>query len=239
MKKSMESFEMKQDHSCMFNHELLAAYVTRNVTAAERVQVERHLAECPICRAEVKILEQTWLSLDVWKEETENLRPRLNDLRIRLKEVQPKPSLGDMIRRRFETITAPLRLLPASPVWAVIITGFVAYAGWQYQGGAATSPVSDQPSVAVNPDIKTNGGQLAVDAQAPAPNNLVTAWDSLVKNSNEQSESDFLIRMATDGVNFNHLVNFPSKDVFSTYQNPAPIRPASMRMMRGEFVRLE
>ncbi|MBN2329297.1 MAG: zf-HC2 domain-containing protein [Candidatus Omnitrophica bacterium] len=232
---------MKQDHSCMFNHELLAAYVTRNVTAAERVQVERHLAECPLCRAEVKILEQTWLSLDAWKEDVENARPRLNDLRIRLKAVKQKPTLRDIVRRRLETMAAPFRLLPASPALAVIITGFVAYAGWQFRGDAAPSSITDQPSVAANSEGAMASDQVVVETQAPSPepNNLVTAWDSLVQNSNERSESDFLIRMATDGVNFNRLVNYPSKDVFPTYHDPAQIHPASMRMMRGEFVRLE
>ena len=48
---------------CPFNHEKLAAYASGNIDPKDRSTVERHLAQCSICRKEVQILEQTWWRL--------------------------------------------------------------------------------------------------------------------------------------------------------------------------------
>ena len=69
---------------CPFNHEKLAAYASGNIDPKDRVTVERHLAQCAICRKEVRILEQTWWTLDTWSFETETIQPRLDDLKRRI-----------------------------------------------------------------------------------------------------------------------------------------------------------
>ncbi len=237
---------MNPSHACMFNHELLVSYVTHSVTPGERVTVERHLAHCSICRQEIKELEQTWLALDSWNEEVESVQPRLNDFRLRLNRVRQKPSLREIIQHQIDSFLAPFRWIPTSPVLAVIITGLFAYAGWQTQWGnqpAESNPI--QPTFVSNPSrsvpLSANPSNMEIAEQTTSlheTNNQVYEWNSLVQNTNRSDKSDGIIRMATDGLVYERLANFPSKDVLSNFMTPS-LRPASMTMVSGQSVRLE
>lgn len=238
---------MKRNHSCLFNHELLVAYVTRNVEPGERVEVERHLAHCAECRHEVKELEQTWLALDAWSENAETARPRINDLRLRLKAAQPKPSMREVFWKKMEIFSLPWRLVPASPVLAVIVTGVFAYAGWQTQWG--TAPASDpvKPSMAANSQEKPAIPVAYVPAftmkkrdSITEPDNQVNRWDTLVQNTNlRYRPNNVLIRMATDGLDYVHYTGSASRDVLPTYPDSNLVHSVSMKTLNGELVRLE
>ena len=86
---------MKKTPLCMFNLELLVAYSTGNVDSKERSIVEQHLAQCPHCRKEIRLLEESWWALDVWNEEPPSFEPRhgLEDphRRIAASEAQQPP----------------------------------------------------------------------------------------------------------------------------------------------------
>lgn len=238
---------MKQSHSCLFNHELLVDYVTRSITPGERVTVEQHLAQCAGCRKEVKDLEETWLALDAWNENKETIQPRLNDFRLRLDAVRRKPTFRERIWNQWEIIMTPMRLIPASPVLAMILTGFFAYVGWQTQWGTAPEGTTIQPSLAAhsvsnNVTVTSSARTILTPSSNELGNGQIGHWNSLVQNSNNpsKSQSNFLIRMATDGLDYVHYTNYPSKDILTNFNpNPYPIRPVSMQTMRGELVRLE
>lgn len=237
---------MKQTHFCMFNHELLVMYVAHNVASSERVEVERHLAQCAECRREIKELEQSWLALDIWNEDVESARPRINDLRLRLKAAQSKPSLREMLRKRMEIFSIPWRLVPASPVLAVIITGIFVFIGLETEWDSVSTPTPIQPSFASNtnnapvPEKPIPKPALAEAPKPAQPINQIKRWNSLVQNSNLRSRgSSMLIRMATDGLDYVHFTNFPSKDSLSGSNNTNLLHPVSMRVVSGETVRLE
>lgn len=75
-------------HQCPFNHEKLVGYASGNLDPKDRVVVERHLAQCPVCRQEVRILEQTWWTLDVWEFEADYGQPKLGDFKRRVAETK-------------------------------------------------------------------------------------------------------------------------------------------------------
>jgi len=47
--------------------ELLVAYSSRGVDAAETVSLEKHLADCPACREFVSSQRAVWQALDLWE----------------------------------------------------------------------------------------------------------------------------------------------------------------------------
>jgi len=46
----------------------LDAYVADMLDPNERVELERHLADCPACRRAVEASRQTWSDLDAWQD---------------------------------------------------------------------------------------------------------------------------------------------------------------------------
>ena len=236
---------MKHNHSCMFNHELLASYAARSISPAERVKVEQHLSECDDCRREIKELENVWLALDSWQENVETAKPRLNDFRLRLDAVRKKPSLRETLRSKWDTLAAPFRMMPATPVLATIVAGLFVYVGVHTQWGGQSAAPTVSPSLASTQPTPKSIGQETLVAAMPSVQepyvNQINNWDSLVQNTSMDltRRSNVFIRMATDGLDYGRYANFPNKEILSNYATVKPLRPASMQVMKGELVRLE
>ncbi len=232
---------MKNSNLCMFNQELLNSYASHSVSAGERVMVEQHLSQCALCRRELAQMEKTWLALDAWQEDVQSAAPRLNDLRLRLNAVRTKPTLIEKLRNTLGACMAPVRMMPVTPALAVVVTGLLAYAGmFNSTDGTSNSSTQTMP-VATTPLVNPNSQTALTGLQNELNSTLtqVREWDSLISKNN----SNVLIRMATDGLNYARTVNFgfssPSNDIFANYQPISNINPTTARMMTGERIRLE
>ncbi len=232
---------MKNNNLCMFNQELLNSYASHSVSASERVMVEQHLSQCALCRREVSRMEQTWLALDVWQEDVESAAPRLNDLRLRLNAVRTKPTLIEKLRNALEACIAPVRMMPVTPALAVIVTGLLAYAGMYNNSTNGNSTLTQPMTVSTTPSVNyaAPASHIGIENEPVASLTQVRDWDALTMKRN----SNVLIRMATDGLNYARTVNFgfssPSNDIFANYQPINNINPTTARMMTGERIRLE
>jgi len=231
---------MKNSNLCMFNQELLNSYASHSVSASERIMVEQHLSQCALCRREVARMEKTWLALDVWKEDVESAAPRLNDLRLRLNAVRTKPTLIEKLRNALGACLAPVRMMPVTPALAVVVTGLLAYAGmFNSTDGTSNTSTRTMP-VATMPAVQNNQAAVGgLQNEISSSLTQVRDWDALAMRKN----SNVLIRMATDGLNYARTVNFgfsmPSNDVFANYQPINNITPTTARIMTGERIRLE
>lgn len=110
---------------CPFNHELLAAYASGNADNRERVIVEQHLAQCPLCRAEVVELEKTWWVLNTWTDEVNTLTPPLNDLRRRLAALPPQRSPWYQFWLDLPTLFTPHRWVPVTVLSGLLLAVFL------------------------------------------------------------------------------------------------------------------
>ena len=52
---------------CKKVNEKLSAFIDNELKEGERVKIKQHLADCPFCMQEAKLLAQTWCALDVWE----------------------------------------------------------------------------------------------------------------------------------------------------------------------------
>jgi anti-sigma factor RsiW len=129
--------------------ELIVSYLYDELTGTERQQLERHLADCETCRAEVAGLRGTRTLLSGW--------------------APPEPDLGFEVVRRPTVVGSPRRLR-VSPAWglaaaAVLVLavasalanvevqmgdgGFVVRTGWNRPAAAPAAAVPDPAPVSV------------------------------------------------------------------------------------------
>ena len=83
---------------CKKVKEKLSAFMDNELKDNERLKIDQHLADCPFCLQEAKLLAQTWSALEVWEkmEVPHNFETRFWQ-RVRERE-EKKLSIQKLIR---------------------------------------------------------------------------------------------------------------------------------------------
>lgn len=83
---------------CKKVKEKLSAFIDNELKESNRVKIEQHLADCPFCMQEAKLLAQAWNALEVWDkmEVPDNFEIRFWQ-RVRKRE-EKKLSIQKLIR---------------------------------------------------------------------------------------------------------------------------------------------
>lgn len=53
---------------CKRVKENLSAFIDNELEGKKRLEIEEHLADCPVCNQEAKLLTQAWNALEVWEK---------------------------------------------------------------------------------------------------------------------------------------------------------------------------
>ncbi|HOJ60078.1 MAG TPA: zf-HC2 domain-containing protein [bacterium] len=238
----MNPYSEMNTHVCPFNHELLAGYVSGNCTPEERLVAERHLAQCPQCRREVLELEKTWWALDVWQEDHIPVKPRLNDLHMRLAAHQERRGVWQALQKSFHCRLAlwrfklsALRFSPAASL-ATLLFGILA------TGLGLVTTQFRQPGFTISPVMVSgpNAGTVMEEESAieekhsstrAISSNEKSIYSRIPVNNSKKSYLNEKIRMGYDGqlisVNSINIGHMPSREISSIYHIDTPSRPAA------------
>jgi len=220
---------------CPFNHELLTAYATGNVEAHERAVVERHLAQCPVCRREVVLLEKTWWVLDSWQEDLRNPAPRVDDLRMKIARSKHSQPLWmrylEAHRRWFIFRPAPVTAL------AGIMATFLLFLWVQ------PFLVHENQKTPLSPPVNGGKNQIALKSGnlgAKDPLEVVREdrfMEALQKSERDKRNSDSSVYLTQGGqLQLTRMGNVPNGNVISVNETEIT-RPVPM-MYQGEPIRM-
>jgi anti-sigma factor RsiW len=230
---------------CPFNHEKLVAYSSGNLQTKERVLVERHLAQCSICRMEVRNLEQIWWSLDVWDFEPQHSQPRLKDLHRRIAATkQSKPFWLHYSENVMGWFTS-VRPVPALAMATILSALFML----PVLQSSLFNQVSDQPPVFANQGDNTP--ESATVAEAASNPETVSDDEHKAKRERLSREFNLVVRNASGdtypgirkpmvGHSYTPVGFAPGKDYFSVPGGAIPNKPyvTANQVVQGDRIKL-
>ncbi|MGI6455642.1 MAG: anti-sigma factor family protein [bacterium] len=229
---------MKKTPLCMFNLELLVAYSTGNVDSKERSIVEQHLAQCPHCRKEIRLLEESWWALDVWNEEPPSFEPRhgLEDLhrRIAASEAQQPPvarwyDFFHQLKSTVQVLTQSSVLRPALAMGLVVFISISYMADDQEEGNSAPKIAEKQPlmSKAEETPVAIEAGNLSYFMVRESQTEKAF-FSALQKSVQQRQEQEASIRQDSDArtVRFIQGGFCPSDNVVPSSQIDASVKPS-------------
>ena len=90
---------------CKKVKEKFSAFIDNELDREETSEIEQHLAECPRCNQEMKLLTQAWDALEVWEktEPSDNFEARFWQ---RVREREPRQSFFQKILKRLIPVPA-------------------------------------------------------------------------------------------------------------------------------------
>ncbi|HID93111.1 MAG TPA: hypothetical protein EYP60_03340 [bacterium (Candidatus Stahlbacteria)] len=92
---------------CKRIKEKLSAFIDNELEEKKRLEIEQHLADCPVCNQEVKVLTQAWNALEVWKKirASDSFEARFWQ---RVREREQRQFLPQRLFRRIVQIPVPV-----------------------------------------------------------------------------------------------------------------------------------
>jgi anti-sigma-K factor RskA len=139
-------------------HALSGAYAVDALDDIERAQFERHLAECPECRAEVASFRETsaLLAEPVAEEPPTSLRAGVLAEIGRVRPLPPETPARTVVRRRVG------RWLAAAAAVVLVAVGVIVWHPWQSHQASLADQILNAPDAVRTIERVPHGGTLTL-----------------------------------------------------------------------------
>ncbi len=141
---------------------MLSAYLDNQVTPAERVRVEGHLANCVACQGELDSLRRTVALLQALPRVPVPRAFTLSEAQVGIRRPEPRPAWGSVLRG--------LGAVTAIALVAVVAASLLNRPSWQPAATVARNvPTAAPAQLAVQPIAPAEQAPAEAIAKAPAP----------------------------------------------------------------------